>query len=455
MAIPITIPRLGWSMDEGLFGEWVRQTGDQITAGDPLFLLETEKALQEVESVDSGILHIVGDGPTQGDTVRVGTVVAWLLAEDESPPEVTPDAPPETPNAAASPATTPARASVAQPEPVPVADKAQCVASPSVRRLARQLNVNLNSAGFTGTISEHDVRRAADGVQPTQIVLPDAGSGIVGRNSHPSLPTISPRAARTARRLSVNWTQLTPSGTSGRISEKDVLAAAGLNSLPEGTWETASTVRARTAERMAESVRSTVPVTLNSTAIVDGLLEDRSRRRETAAQQIPSVHDYIIHAVAIALTEYRDLNSCWMNGEILRPDHVHVGLAVDTERGLIVPVVRNADRLSLEQIAEETSRLIEGSRAGRLLSRDVSEGTFTVTSLGSLGIDEFTPVINPGEGAILGVGAIRMVARPGMEEGSVEWRQQMTLSLTFDHQVTDGAPAARFLKHIATSLAQL
>lgn len=453
MAIPITIPRLGWSMDEGLFGEWVRQTGDQITAGDPLFLLETEKALQEVESVDSGILHIVGDGPTQGDTVRVGTVVAWLLAEDESPPEVTPDAPPETPNAAASPATTPARASVAQPEPVPVADKAQCVASPSVRRLARQLNVNLNSAGFTGTISEHDVRRAADGVQPTQIVLPDAGSGIVGRNSHPSLPTISPRAARTARRLSVNWTQLTPSGTSGRISEKDVLAAAGLNSLPEGTWETASTVRARTAERMAESVRSTVPVTLNSIAIVDDLLEDRSRRRESSAPRIPSVHDYIIRAVAKGLAEHPDLNSCWMNGEILRPNGVHIGLAVDTEHGLLVPVIRNADQLPLEEIAEESARLIESARQRRLMKSDMSGGTFTVTSLGALGIDEFTPVINPGEGAILGVGAIRMVARPGMEEGSVEWRQQMTLSLTFDHQVTDGAPAARFLKDVVASLA--
>ena len=141
-----------------------------------------------------------------------------------------------------------------------------------------------------------------------------------------------------------------------------------------------------------------------------------------------------------------------MNGEILRPDGIHIGLAVDAGHGLLGPVIRNAERLSLEEIANESARLVVAARERRLRGDELAGGTFTISSLGALGIDDFTPVIAPGQGAILGVGAIRSVARPGLSEGEIAWRQQMTLSLTFDHQVTDGAPAARFLKDVVGHL---
>ena len=452
MAIPITIPRLGWSMEEGLFGEWVCQTGDTIAPGDPLFLLETEKALQEVESVDAGVLHIVEGGPEQGAIVRVGTVVAWLLAEGESPPvdiPASPEAPP-APSVPAAPVRPEVQTEYNVCEEPPSGD---CTASPSVRRLARQLNVRLTDLGITGTVSENDVRRAAAGGTNGQpVVLTFSDGRRAKRNSHPALPPVSPRAARTARRLNVDWTQLSPSGSSGRISERDVLKAAGKTTMPGGKFEQASAVRIKTAERMAESARSTVPVTLNSVAQIDGLLEDRHQRRESSADGVPSIHDYVIKAVAMSLVEHPDLNACWMNGEILRPDGIHIGLAVDAGHGLLVPVIRNAERLSLEEIANESARLVVAARERRLRGDELAGGTFTISSLGALGIDDFTPVIAPGQGAILGVGAIRSVARPGLSEGEIAWRQQMTLSLTFDHQVTDGAPAARFLKDVVGHL---
>lgn len=464
MAIEITIPRLGWSMDEGTFGEWVKRHGDFVEAGEPVFLLETDKALQEVESVDSGFLHIVEGGPNDGDTVRVGTVVAWLLEKGEEPPaaplkhgknpsEKLPAALPATPAANYVP---PATVETKNAADKPACDYFEVAASPSVRRLARQLNVNLTTNGLTGTLSENDVRRLAQPARQRRASARDiTGGDVPQRNSDETLPRVSPRAARTARRLGIDWSCLQGSGSSGRICEKDVLAAAGVDSIPEGAFLAPSSTRKIIAERMSQSARTTVPVTLTSRADVSELLADRTIRKERAAADviIPAIHDYVIHAAARALGEYSVLNSRWMNGEILKPDGIHVGIAVDTEAGLIVPVVRDADRKSLEELAADSSRLIKRARQRRLTRDDVTGGTFTISNLGALGVDAFTPVINPGESAILGLGAIRRTAEPS-DDGSLHWVPQMTLSLTFNHRVTDGAPSARFLQRVAELLAE-
>lgn len=449
MPIEITIPRLGWSMDEGTFGEWSKKDGEHVASGDAIFLLETEKALQEVESVDEGILHILADAPKEGDTVKVGTIIGYLLSKGEEPPKI------ET--GVRQPAVdSPAAGVVAADSQLPTSNSPLSpAASPSVRRLARDLNVPLTSLKLNGTISEHDVRRAAQQETIEQRSVPSGQrtENVAARNSHPSLPKVSPRAARAARRFHIDWTTLNGSGRNGRIREQDVLAAAGGDNLPNGVLVPATPTRKLIAERMAHSARTTVPVTLTTIAHVDGILRDRAARKQQtdSENQTPAIHDYVILSVAKALQKFPALNRRWMNGEILQPDGIHIGLAVDTQNGLIVPVVRNADQKPLPELAESSAALVARGRDHRLTSKECTGGTFTVSNLGAFGIDAFTPVINPGESAILGIGTIRRT--PGLcDDGSITGSQQMTLSLTFDHQVVDGAPAARFLQYVVDEL---
>ena len=448
MPIEITIPRLGWSMDEGTFGEWSKKDGDHVAAGDPIFLLETEKALQEVESVDEGILHILPGAPKEGDTVKVGTVIGYLLNKGEEPPaieegrrqsavdshktELPADCPLPTPNSPLSAA-----------------------ASPSVRRLARNLDIPLTSLNLTGTISEHDVRRAAQTAisDPSPGATPPRIADVPARNSNPSFPSISPRASRRGKRFNIDWTTLNGSGHNGRIREQDVMAAAGQGNLPDGILIPATPTRKLIAERVAQSAQTTVPVTLTTVARVDEILHNRAQlRQQSDAENVtPAIHDYIILAVAKALQQFPAVNSRWMNGQILQPNGIHIGLAVDTENGLIVPVVQDADQKSLHRLAAATAKLVSRARDHKLNSKECTGGTFTVSNLGSFGIDAFTPIINLGESAILGIGAIRRTPNFS-DDGSIVWSQQMTLSLTFDHQVVDGAPAAQFLRHIVEEL---
>jgi pyruvate dehydrogenase E2 component (dihydrolipoamide acetyltransferase) len=445
MPIEITIPRLGWSMDGGTFGEWSKKDGEHVASGDAIFLLETEKALQEVESVDEGILHILADAPNEGDTVKVGTIIGYLLSEGEEPPEIEEGS---RQSAVDSPAAVTADCRLTTDDSAPAA-------SPSVRRLARDLNVPLTSLKLNGTISEHDVQRAAQMKTTRQ---PSAASGprtdkVAARNSDPSLPKVSPRAARSARRFNIDWTSINGSGRNGRIREQDVLAAAGQGNLPDGVLGPATPARKLIAERTAQSARTTVPVTLTTIAQVDGVLRDRAAHKQQtdSENQTPAIHDYVILSVAKALQKYPALNSRWMNGEILQPDGIHIGLAVDTPNGLIVPVVQNADQKPLPELAEASAALVARARDRRLTSKECTGGTFTISNLGAFGIDAFTPVINLGESAILGIGAIRRTPELS-DDGSITWSQQVTLSLTFDHQVVDGAPAARFLQHVVDEL---
>ena len=479
MAIEITVPRLGWSMDEGVFGEWLKKDGEFVAAGEPVFLLESEKALQEVETVDSGILSIVENSPTAGDTIKVGTVIAWLLEEGEAPPT-----PSNTESAAGISDTAIGNSSLAAGVPqstktprslLPnsgsssrlgsqLCDPAfRPIASPSVRRLARELDVDLASLNADGTVSEYDVRRAAEAVHEVQTrpndspvkrrsLLPHSDS-FPARNADPSLPKISPRAARTAKRLNVDWTILNGSGQNGRIREQDILAASEGDRLPSGIIRQASPVRSLIAEHVARSARSTVPVTLTTTVRVDDLFHDRARRKHSpaVAAVVPALHDYLIVAVAQTLVEYPALNSRWLNGEILQPDGIHIGIAVDTKNGLIVPVVRDVGGKSLKDIATASSSLIARARNGKLTTAECAGGTFTISNLGSFGIDAFTPIINTGQCAILGAGATRKTPLPS-DDDSLTWSLQMTLSLTFDHQVTDGAPAAHFLQQLCSAI---
>ena len=358
MAGEICIPRLGWNMEEGTFLGWLRRDGESVRAGEPLFTLEGEKAAQEVEAVEDGILRIDPDGPGTGAVVPVGRVIGHLLRVGEAAPAANHDAPP-----------------------------------------ARER------------------------------------------------PRSSPLARRVAREMNIDWTTLRGSGSTGRIRKADVLAAARADEhRPAPPRPVPTTTTRRTiAARMVESHRATAPVTLTTTVDATNLVNLRGQFR-AAGGDVPSYTDFIVKLAALALRDHPPLNARWEGDRVEPAEGVHVGIAVDTESGLLVPVIRQADGLGLRQVAGRSRGLIDRARRGKLKADEMQGGTFTITNLGAFGIEAFTPIINLPECAILGLG--RIAREPVMVGERVEGRERMTLSLTFDHRVVDGAPAARFLQDV-------
>jgi pyruvate dehydrogenase E2 component (dihydrolipoamide acetyltransferase) len=379
MPIPITVPRLGWNMEEGTFGGWLKGDGDPVRPGEALFTLESEKATEEVESLDAGFLRLVQNGPKAGNRLVVGAVIGYLATSlDEALP------------------------TAIDPHVAPTQSAPERVASAAIDR------------------------------------PPDR------QGAH----RISPRARRAARELGIDWTNLRGSGKAGRIRERDVRSAV----MPsDETVIPLTPVRRVIAARLSESQRTTVPVTLITTADATNLGDLRRRFRAYSPEAPgPSYTDILVKLAAVALAKHPLLGARWTEEGIRLPKAVHVGIAVDTDAGLLVPVVRDVSALGLRQIATTTRGLIERARAGHLSGAEMEGGCFTVTNLGGYGIDAFTPVINPRECAVLGVG--RIAKRPAVVGDVVVPREQVTLSLTFDHRIVDGAPAARFLQTLVQAI---
>jgi pyruvate dehydrogenase E2 component (dihydrolipoamide acetyltransferase) len=205
-------------------------------------------------------------------------------------------------------------------------------------------------------------------------------------------------------------------------------------------------VRKVIAERMARSAHTTAPVTLTTRADATNFVNLREQFKAAAPESIPGYTDLIVKLTALVLQRHPYMNAVWRDDAIFASDAVHIGIAVDTDAGLMAPVLRDVPSLAVRQVAEQSRALIEQARAQRLTVEQMQGGTFTVTNLGMHGIDAFTPIINLPECAVLGVG--RVVAEPAVHEGRIVPRDMVTLSLTFDHRVVDGAPAARFLNDV-------
>jgi pyruvate dehydrogenase E2 component (dihydrolipoamide acetyltransferase) len=393
MPIEIQLPRLGWSMEEGTFVAWLKKDGDSVKAGEPLFTLESDKAAQDVEATDNGILRLAPDAPKPGDLVKVGRVLGYLLAEGETPP------------APAAP--------VASEEREPAVALATAVAPVKSESL------------------------------PPGKPAPSA-----------AVPA-SPRARRAAKQRDVDLATLEPTGTGGRIRERDVLAAAAAGKpmppIPDASMQevAVSPMRRTIAARMMSSAQNTAPVTLTCRCDATRLVALRQGLKSAAgsglASVVPSYTDIIAKLTASALQTQPMLAGRWDGDRVLLPKRIHIGIAVDTDAGLLVPVIRDVPQASLTEVTRQSQRLIEAARAGKLAAADMQGGCFTITNLGSFGIEAFTPVINSPETAILGLGAILREAI-ALPDGALTTREQMTLSLTFDHRVVDGAPAARFLQ---------
>ena len=455
------MPRLGWSMEVGSLVEWLKQEGDAVNVGDIICRIEGDKAIDDVESFDSGILRIPPTSPRAGEKVPVGTLLAYLLQPGEHVPFEQPDHP-AIATIGSLPHSLPADslASGALPTSPAAASSghgSQPSISPRARRIAAELGVaweNLVGSGSTGRIVERDVRRAA-----VEAAASEAAASA----------RISPLVRKIAEETGVDLEALSRARPGGRITRADVEAAAARVSVPPSqiaapvpvTVPEPIAVRASTpmsgvrqiiATRLAQSARTVAPVTLTTEADATDLVRLREQIKADlvgAKAPVPSYNDLLAKIVAAALVEHPALNASLIGEEIVQHATVNVGIAVDSERGLLVPVLRDVQNRSVHQIAAESARLIAANRSGHLSGEDLRGGTFTITNLGMFEIDAFTPIINLPECAILGVG--RIIARPVVVDEATEKiavRKMVALSLTFDHRLVDGAPAARFLQRI-------
>ncbi len=442
MPIEIIVPRLGWSMEEGAFGEWLKKNGEYVKTGEMIFVLEGEKASQEIESFDRGILYIPPNAPMPGETVAVGQVLAYLLAEGELAPQ----------QKDSSVVDKPARS-------VEIRAAVKRVAGPAARRLARELGIDLNAVQTTDP-----TRR----VRTEDVHIANTPGAAEASNARGGARfTISPRARRRARELGIEKIEssgINGSGRNGRVRERDVLALAkqSRHAPPQmspppvapGTQRPASRLRRAIAKQMLAGVQQTAPVTLTTkvdarrlTALREQLKSEPSKQSDGTA---PTYNDILLKLVAAVLPECPELNACWHNDGVYLYDQNNIAIAVEVEGGLVAPVIHNAGALSLAEIASQTRSLVEQARRGALSQRQLQGGTFTLTNLGAFGIEFFTPIINLPQTAALGVG--RIAEEPVIEDGRVALGKTLSLSLTFDHRVIDGAPAARWLQRLGAAI---
>jgi pyruvate dehydrogenase E2 component (dihydrolipoamide acetyltransferase) len=445
MPSEVVMPRLGWTMEVGRVVEWLKHDGDLVEVGDLILAIESDKAINEVEAFDSGILRIPADSQI-GVELPVGAPLGFIVQPGEPDPFAT-----ELPQTAAMAASAAPAASeetgFATPatEANPAANGAvhatrgETAISPRARKLAEANRIawsGLLGSGSSGRIREADIR-AALASQPT---------------AHPTRAT--PTVRRLAEENGIDLAAVRPSRVGGRITRSDVLSA--VRPTENEAAAAIGPIRRVIIERMTESARTVAPVTLSTDVDAGELVRVRSLFKEEidgSAEPVPSYNDILIRLVALNLLDHAALNASLTERGIVQHAAVHIGLAVDTERGLLAPVVRDANRKSVHQIAAETAELLPAVQGGTAPAEQLRGSTFTITNLGPFGIDAFTPIINLPECAILGVGRIQSRAVVIDEEsGEIAARKMMALSLTFDHRVVDGAPAARFLQDLTRKI---
>ncbi len=467
MATKIIMPKLGMAMKEGMLAKWAVPDGARVAVDDTIAVIVTKKITYELKAPAAGILH---QRVKAKENRPVGAVIGYIAEPGEALPlgeeagvpaePMAVTAAPATPAAAtaAAPAAATAAATAAAPAaataaaPAPATAQAAAggfvLASPSARRMAREAGLELSwiaGSGPEGRVTEKDV---AEHLKKLEQAL------------------VTPAARKLAEVHKINLLALTGSGAGGRIVEEDVLRAAGLAPaapVAPPTPEAAAPAQAEPgaalpgipmmgmrqmiAENMLSSLQQMAQVTITTEVDVTELVELRERLKRDFDL---SYNDLIVQATAAALKRHPRLNASLVGETILLHRDIHIGVGVALDEGLIVPVLRHADQLDLRQISERTRDLAARARRDALEIDEVSGGTFTITNLGAYGVDAFTPIINPPEVAILGVG--RIVEKVVIHRGEIARRFMMVLSLTFDHRLVDGAPAAAFLQTLADVL---
>ena len=400
-AMPETIvmPKLGNTVESAILLAWHADVGDRIKAGDLLCEIETDKATLEVESSASGVLLArlldVGDeAPVLSDIAIIGQ------------PSETWDA----------------------PQKPPPADSRQKI-SPRARNLAQRKGIDtsgIDGTGPQGRVIERDIQAAL--------------------HARPSPTPV-------ANNMLQSGDYQLDEGASGRVKKADLVPASPARGITEIPLRGARKI---IAQRMLDSLQSTAQLTLHASADATALRAFRARLKasdEALGLRDIGINELLLYAVARTLPAFPALNAHFDNDTLYQHQAVHLAQAVDTERGLLVPVIRDADSLSLRDLAARARELAEACRDGKILPDQLQGGTFTVSNLGNLGIERFTPVLNLPQAALLGVGAIQL--KPLEKAGEVIFAPHIGLSLTINHQVVDGAPAARFLAALGEHIANI
>ena len=405
MAIEVIMPKLGMTMEEGTITAWLRQEGEQLSEGESLFEVETDKVTMDVPSPASGVLRKVLAKP--GSTLPVGQIIAIIAQPDEVIGDL-----PSLP--------TTSTLSIERAEPIQVskrdvsddeiASDLQVKASPAAKKLAREHQIDLRSlkgSGPGGRIIENDVMQAISNLS-TSALVPPADTAVIGRGND----------------------------------------AHQLQSTT-GETVTLSGIRKRSAERMAESFRTIPHFYLTMEVLADRLATLRESLLRPVQEQAGvrvSFTDLLVKALAWGLRQHPEVNSAWEESGIRRNRDVNIGIAVATRDGLVVPVIHHADTLSVAEIARQRTALVEAARSRKLRLDLLEGGTFTLTNLGAYGVDTFAPIINPPQAAILAAG--RITERAVAVGGNLVLRPTVFLTLAADHRILDGHEAATFLGDI-------
>ena len=428
MAVNVTMPKWGLTMKEGKISKWFKSEGDTVAKGEPFFEVETEKITNIVEATASGVVFQIV--VTAGTTVPVGTVVAVIAAAGEQPERI---AGIQAGDVSAEKAPAPGR-TISAPDEKP-GEKKFVPSSPAARRLAGELGVDLSlvaGSGPGGRITESDVQRFhAEGP--------------------PASRRATPLAAEMIRQEGLDIAAIEGSGEGGKITREDVQrhldskkqekVGLPVKSIPF------SGMRRSIAANMHASLHNTAQLTMFTEVDATEMIRFRDAVREAHKKDDTvkiSFNDIIILAASRALKRHPIMNSTLVGDEIILHGGVHMGLAVALPAGLIVPVIRDADQKGLLEIAQEARRLAAKARAGSLTVDEVTGGTFTISNVSMFQVDGVTPILKSPETGILGIG--RMKAKPAVYNGEIAIRSMMFVSLTFDHQVVDGAPASEFLE---------
>lgn len=439
------MPALGMGQETGLLIEWLKAEGESVTKGEPLMVVETDKATEEIEAAAAGILANVSASP--GDEIPVGQVIALILAPGEEAP------------ALASSITSSANEDQVSSQPSiaeattqsPATSLSVPQATPLASRIAADHDVDLSRVDAQGDrIQKADVLAYIANQQNQRLV------GEAGR-----LSPASPKARRLAAENSLDLTAISGSGPNGVVLARDidnaVVRASVRPPMVEPVWpDSAAPERLETitmsrkwqimVQRLVEAW-STVPhFYLKRDVDAKQLIAWRESAQLRSAEKL-SFTDLLVKLVAAALKQHPRVNASWRGDQILANQEVNIGLAVAVEDGLVVPVIHKADQLTLNQIASRRSKLVSAAQADRLTLTDLQGGTFTISNLGMFGIDEFSAVVNPPQAAILAVG--RIADRVAPVGGQPVVRPILTLSMSCDHRVVDGARGAQFLDTLA------
>jgi pyruvate dehydrogenase E2 component (dihydrolipoamide acetyltransferase) len=439
MATAIVMPKQGNTVESCILLEWKKNKGDKISKGDIICEVETDKAVFEIEAKEDGtILELFFE---EGDDIPVMTNIAVIGKEGENYDDLRPsinleeedekEEPPQTQHTEETRSQPPIR-QTGRGEPA----EGKTGISPRAKRLAENKGITaaaLTGSGPMGRIIERDVLRALDSGAP---LTPAARE--IALNSAAPIPAHG-------------------SGIGGRVTSHDLLSASSpLLTEDVIREEPIKGVRKLISDRMLDSLRNSAQLTLNSSADASHLLSLREIFKNSKLDSRfakTNINDLIMYAVIKVLPNHPIINSLMQDDKIKYYQNIHLGFAVDTPRGLMVPTIKNAQNRSLLELSNEIKRLASACRDNKIQVDELSGATFTITNLGNFGIDDFTPVLNLPQTAILGIGRINL--KPVQAENEVKFIPHIGLSLTINHQVIDGAAGARFLQDLAQAIKEI